>query len=339
MWQSRPRACILRDGAAHTKNSLNTYMAESGGRSFLNGLKMGSQPRGFGKKLGPTVPGLDWQLIATGHADADPAQNNPAGAAEHALVHVLLQQADLPNLQGNNRRNRASLHDEARDWLNRLIRENPAESVDLTNVWPNWRAYIAMHKMAGDLVGPGVIAFTAEFIEGTRDGNRMGMMRMDMIIRHTNGGYVRIHPGGKIKDDATPKFVPPAGAANGATEHARTEWNTPGPGGTLTWERAQTVPQGDRLGKKAVWEILQGVESPWLMPKDITDGSILRWWLWICNLGAHSKDVIGPGVTEARVSMTDDWMSATFTFERADGSSRQVVLSRGRHQELNIHVP
>ena len=195
-----------------------------------------------------------------------------------------------------------------------------------------------MHKMAGDLVGPGVIAFTAEFIEGTRDGNRMGMMRMDMIIRHTTGGYVRIHPGDKIKNDATPKFFPRTRAASAATEHASTEWNTPGPGGTLIWERAQTVPQGDRLGKKAVWEILQGVESLWLMPKDITDGSILRWWLWIGNLGAHSRDVIGPGVTGARVSMADDGNSATFTFDRADGSSSHVVLSCGRHQQLDIHV-
>ena len=255
------------------------------------------------------------------------------------MVHVLLQQADLPNLQGNNRRNRASLHDEARDWLNRLIRENPAESVDLTNVWPNWRAYIAMHKMAGDLVGPGVIAFTAEFIEGTRDANRMGMMRMDMIIRHTTGGYVRIHPGDTIKTDAKPKFFLRTRAASAATEHASTEWNTPGPGGTLTWERAQTIPQGDLLDKKWVWKTIEGVWQASGDTLDITDGSTLRWWLWIGNLGAHSRDVIGPGVTGARVSMTDDWMSATFTFDRADGSSRQVVLSRGRHQQLDIHVP
>ena len=78
--------------------------------------------------------------------------------------------------------------------------------IDLIDLWPNWRAYIAMHKMAQNLVGPGVIAFTCQFIEGTRDANRAGMMRMDMIIRHTDGGYVRIHPGEKIKNDATPKF-------------------------------------------------------------------------------------------------------------------------------------
>ena len=219
-----------------------------------------------------------------------------------------------------------------------MTRQDPDESVDLTDLWPNWRAYIAMHKMAQDLVGPGISAFTGEFIEGTRDANRAGMMRMDMIIRHTNGGYVRIHPGGKIKDDATPKFVPPAGAASGATEHARTEWNTPGLGGTLTWERAQTIPQGDLLDKKWVWKTIEGVWQASGDALDITDGSTLRWWLWIGNLGAHSRDVIGPGVTGARVSMADDGNSATFTFDRADGSSSHVVLSCGRHQQLNIHV-
>ena len=195
-----------------------------------------------------------------------------------------------------------------------------------------------MHKMAQDLVGPGVVAFTGEFIEGTSDANRAGMMRMDMIIRHTNGGYVRIHPGDKIKNDATPKLFPPAGAASGATEHASTEWNTPGLGWTLTWERAQTTPQVDRLGKNAVWKNIQGVWQASGDDLDITDGTILRWWLWIGNLGEHSRDVIGPGVTGARVSMTDDGKSATFTFDRTDASSRQVVLSRGRYQELDIHV-
>ena len=73
------------------------------------------------------------------------AASAAAGAAEHALVHVLLRQADLPALQSHNRRNRHSLHDEARNWLNWLTRQDPDESVDLTDLWPNWRAYIAMH--------------------------------------------------------------------------------------------------------------------------------------------------------------------------------------------------
>ena len=62
---------------------------------------------------------------ATEHADADPSQEDTAGAAEHALVHVLLQQADLPALQSQNRHNRQPLHDEARSWLTWLTRPDP----------------------------------------------------------------------------------------------------------------------------------------------------------------------------------------------------------------------
>ena len=95
---------------------------------------------------------------ATDHADADPSQENPAGAAEHALVHVLLRQADLPALQAQNQHNRQPLHDEARAWLNWLTRQDPDMDrgrlgIDLTDLWPNWRAYIAMRKMAQILAG------------------------------------------------------------------------------------------------------------------------------------------------------------------------------------------
>ena len=130
---------------------------------------------------------------ATEHADADPSQENPAGAAEHALVHVLSRQADLPALQAQNQHNRQPLHDEARAWLNWLTRQDPDMArgrlgVDLTDLWPNWRAYIAMHKMAQGLVVPGAMACTGEFIEGPRVANRLGAMRMDMTIRPSNGG-------------------------------------------------------------------------------------------------------------------------------------------------------
>ena len=192
-----------------------------------------------------------------------------------------------------------------------------------------------MHKMAQDLVGPGVVAFTGEFSVQFDDE-----YRTDMIISHTNGGYVRIHPGWKIHFDATPKFFSPAQEEIvGATEHAFFEWNTPGHGVILTWESAETIPQRDRLNTISVWAAIEKVWQPWGVTLDITDGRILCWRLWICNLGADAPDIIGPGVLEARVCMMP--RSATFTFERIDGSSRQVVLvlSRGRHQELNIHVP
>ena len=97
-------------------------------------------------------------LFLIEHADADPAQNNPAVAAEHALVNVLLQQAVLADLQWKCRRNRLALHDEAPELLQWPIKEEPDDPVDLIDKWPTWREYIAMHKDAHKLVGPGVIA-------------------------------------------------------------------------------------------------------------------------------------------------------------------------------------
>ena len=102
--------------------------------------------------------------------------------------------------------------------------------------------------------------------------------------------------------------------------------------------RTSQVLQSTRTREKPVWKIIQGVWQASGDALDITDGSILRWWLWIGNLGAYSRDVIGPGVTGARVSMTDDPLSATFTFERVDGSSSHVVLSLDRYRHLDIHV-
>ena len=75
---------------------------------------------------------------ATEHADADPAQQTPTGAADHAMAHVLLQQADLPNLQRANRRVMETLRDEARRMLNWLTeQEDENEPYDLTGA--NWQ--------------------------------------------------------------------------------------------------------------------------------------------------------------------------------------------------------
>ena len=87
-----------------------------------------------------------------------------------------------------------------------------------------------------------------------------------------------------------------------------------------------------------MWKISKDDLAPLNNELDITDSTILRWWLWIVNLGKHSRDVIGPGVTRARVSMTDDGNMATFTFDRADGTRRQVFLSLNRHNGLDINV-
>ena len=99
------------------------------------------------------------------------------------------------------------------------------------------------------------------------------------------------------------------------------------------------------MGKKAVWCIVKQLMSSNQVPiededprvgLDITDGKVLRWWLWICNLGVNSTEVIGVGVIGAKVSIMDRGHSATFTFYRVDGTSSRVVLTLGG--KVSIYV-
>ena len=161
---------------------------------------------------------------------------------------------------------------------------------------------------------------------------------MDMVIRHTDGGYVRIHPGPKIANDAQPKVFPPAGAASGAAEHAGTEWNTVGPTGVWNWDRDQLVPQVDHLNKKRVWRTIENDPRILNTELDITDGSILQWWLWVGNLGNNSQAAIGDGITQARVSMNQHGKKATFTFLRTDGTDIQVLLFTDEYENLHTRV-
>ena len=103
--------------------------------------------------------------------------------------------------------------------------------------------------------------------------------------------------------------------------------------------------QGDKLGKGAVWRTVQNKLQS--IPDerdggalDITDGSVLRWWLWICNLGLHTREVIGVGVRCARVAMNDT-DEAVFTFTRVDDTDITVRLRafvRGQGRELNLYI-
>ena len=74
-------------------------------------------------------------------------------------------------------------------------------------------------------------------------------------------------------------------ASRSAAEHAREEWLEASHSGIFTSARAQTVPQGDRMGKKAVWRIVEELLSSKQIPiededprvgLDITNGEVLR---------------------------------------------------------------
>ena len=157
------------------------------------------------KKSPPPLPPK--QASPLQPAPKPPTQQPPSSPPDGATEHVLLSPDDLRRLR---REDAARLHEQARQWTNYYANTiGPAVGVvgNLSVVWPNWKLYIAHHKDSEAIVGPGVVAFTAEFIQGTKDPNRGGIPRLDLVVRRVDGGYVRLHPGTK----ATFSFVVPSG--------------------------------------------------------------------------------------------------------------------------------
>ena len=176
--------------------------------------------------------------------------------------------------------------------------------------------------MAQELIGLGIVEITAEFIDGTSDPNRRGQKRLDFVLRHADGAYWRLHPGGKKKKDATPKNFPPLRheVVDGAPEHAAHEWSKPR---VFTLTDAGRVPQQDRIGKKRAWEMLQNL--PKMHPLHITSGTDFKWWLWVANLAQHSEFELGAGITGAVVTECDRY-AVTVVFTRVDSSQCTVTL-------------
>ena len=107
------------------------------------------------------------------------------------------------------------------------------------------------------------------------------------------------------------------------------------------------MPQIDKLGKEDVWRTVQSLKAQGLIANeqdgprlDITDGTHLRWWLWVCNLATYTRRVIGTGVRSAHIAMNTDH-EAVFTFVRADESEcmlRLCCTNRGRGRELRMYM-
>ena len=132
--------------------------------------------------------------------------SSPDGATEH----VLLAMDEVPELRERAQPRARQLHDEARKLTNKYAQTDYATvgvQADLTLLWSSWKMYIAVHRYADEIIGPGVVSFTAEFIDGTTDPNRGGNPRLDLVVGHLHGGYTRLHPGAK------PKMMLPRGTS------------------------------------------------------------------------------------------------------------------------------
>ena len=117
----------------------------------------------------------------------------------------------------------------------------------------------------------------------------------------------------------------------------------PGAAGVFSSERAKLVPQIDRLGKAEIWRAVQRIpqglipdvrSGAWL---DIICGTYILWWLWICNLGNHTRFVIGAGVRAAHMAMNTNH-EAVFKFARIDETECVVKLACIPGRRLQVSV-
>ena len=170
------------------------------------------------------------------------------------------------------------------------------------------------------------------------------------MIRHPDNAYWRLHPGSAPNNDAKPKFFPGSAPEHAAYEPASApepaayEWRKPGAAGIFSSDRAKLVPQIDRLSKADIWQAVQRIPQR-LIPDvrsraglDITCGQHILCWLWICNLGNHTRSVIGAGVRAAHLTMDTD-NEAVFKFTRIDGTECVVKLVPMRRGHFKVYVP
>ena len=91
--------------------------------------------------------------------------------------------------------------------------------------------------------------------------------------------------------------------------------------GAYTYEDAALVPQIDRIGKKEAYQSLQQTPLGPLM----TEGAHFKWWLFICNLGKDTREIIGGGIVAA--TLEDKWKHGV-----------QLLLTRSDKTEARLQI-
>ena len=284
------------------------------------------------RSAGAEKPGA--RAPPAGEAPPPPAGGPPSNPPAHrpVLLHAG-QLAEQRTAALHQWHDLGRLHSAARTELQRLIsvqmNAGAGEPGDVSAGFP-WPQYVATHPDAADLVGPGIVEFGAAAVAGTRDPNRGGWPRVDFVIHRVDGSYVRIHPGRTPKNDAIPRYFPPA---DGPAVAPGDRWRYLPPHG-FTWADAQQVPATDRLTKKIAWAVLESLPEG---PLDSGPDAAFKWWLWLGNLGSLSCDILGAGVVSASLSH-----EATFVrhlvCERSDGSQVTVALSLLPHGGLGTQA-
>ena len=123
-------------------------------------------------------------------------------------VSVSLAPEDLPGLRRDVPRTEQvhDFHDDIRTLMQMVWRSaseptgyaDLKRGLDLTD-WPNWKKYIARHKHAEVLVGPGVVSFTVKLVENTAEyAEPLGCA---LLLCQSNGVSMYLFPGSQPDDD------------------------------------------------------------------------------------------------------------------------------------------
>lgn len=271
----------------------------------------------------PSTHVVDMQAANSTTQPAATEHNFPELRLSRVVVLSLHDVATLRAAEAAIRPKR-SLHKLARDALNAITKAgvHSTASKDLDGWFP-WKEYIACHANAPYIIGEGVTHAVAEFIANTSDGNRGGQPRLDFVVYRSDGTYCRLHPGSKQSLDAKP-FSPGMSSVDPATERipAMIQWAAL-PQIPFTYDYCSTIPKTDQIGKKDAYRLL--LQAP-VGPLPITEDAPFKWWLFVCNLGKNTQEVIGPGLTAATLEhKSQDAIGLLFT--RSDGTSVQLLMS------------
>ena len=273
----------------------------------------------------PSTHVVDMQAANSTTQPAATEHNFPELRLSRVVVLSLHDVATLRAAEAAIRPKR-SLDKLARDALNAITKAgvHSTASKDLDGWFP-WKEYIACHANAPYIIGEGVTHAVAEFIANTSDGNRGGQPRLDFVVYRSDGTYCRLHPGSKQSLDARP-FSPAMSSVDPATERipAMTQWAAL-PQIPFTYDYCSTIPKVDQIGKKDAYRLL--LQAPvGLLP--ITEDAPFKWWLFVCNLGKNTQELIGPGLTAATLEHKSQ-NTIRLLFTRSDGTSVQLSVSPG----------
>ena len=202
--------------------------------------------------------------------------------------------------------NPRGFHDDARNFLENMIaayatRPPGTECRDPidTTVWPTWKEYLAWHKESERIVGGGILDAYVERIEGTRDANRGGKPRVDLVFYNKAHKTIRIHPGKTPSRDAAILEIRTRTTNTGSSgdqpsfRHAGQAYSQPPP--VLTVDDAQEMPQVDCIGRGAMLQKLDEMSMQKNnLPFELTamPAEVCPWRQWLANLGYHRDDPV-----------------------------------------------